>query len=60
MKMMVSGGGEGCLRNVQVINFEYSYLKAGVTHLGNHVDMCCIVHYIQLLILKTIALEQLF
>ena len=60
MKMMVSGGGEGCLHNVQVINFEYSDLKAGVTHLGNHVDMCCIVHYIQLLILKTIALEQLF
>ena len=60
MKMMVSGGGEGCLRNVQVINLNYSDLKAGVTHLGNHVDMCCIVHYIQLLILKTIALEQLF
>ena len=60
MKMMVSGGGKGCLRNVQVINLFGSDLKAGVTHLGNHVDMCCIVHYIQLLILKTIALEKLF
>ena len=60
MKMMVSGGGEGCLRNVQMLYLISSDLKAGVTHLGNHVDMCCIVHYIQLLILKTIALEQLF
>ena len=57
---MLSRGSDGCLRNVQVINLNYSDLKAGVTHLGNHVDMCCIVHYIQLLIMKTIALEQLF
>ena len=36
IKMMLSGGGDGCLRNVQVINLSGSVLKAaGVKHLGN-------------------------